>query len=133
MSINIIIIMGIQDRNTKNSIKSENDPKRKALKSSKNMRLIDWYIVIKLSVPCSEWKSTSEKMSVNSIQKQPPQLTLRLGLIRPIICSLREELIKLSTEVPRQSFLLNFTFLLDTISGLITKTRTKILLLWDLN
>ena len=30
------------------------------------MTLIDWYIVIKLSVPCSGRKNTSQKMSVDS-------------------------------------------------------------------
>ena len=46
------------------------------------MGLIDWYIVIKASVPCSGRKNTSEKMSVDSIQHQPPQLTLKLSLVR---------------------------------------------------
>ena len=53
-----------------------------------------------------------------------------------IICSLGEELVKLSVQVPRQRFWLTFTFLLKTINGLIIKIpliRTKILLLWDLN
>ena len=58
-----ITIMGIQDKNTKNSIKSENYPKSKTLRELEN--LIDWYIVIKPSVQCSGLKSTSEKMSVD--------------------------------------------------------------------
>ena len=47
-----------------------------------------------------------------------------------------EEPVKASTEVPRQRFWLTFTFLLETISGLIVKIpsiQTKIFLLWDLN
>ena len=54
----------------------------------------------------------------------------------PIIWSLGEEPVKLSIEVPRQRFWLTFTFLLETISGLIIKIpsiRTKIPLIWDLN
>ena len=53
-----------------------------------------------------------------------------------LICSLREGLVKLSIEVPRQRFWLTFTFLLETISWRIIKIpliRTKISLLWDLN
>ena len=53
-----------------------------------------------------------------------------------IICSVGEELVMLSIEVPRQRFWLPFTFLLQTISGLINNIpliRTKISLLWDLN
>ena len=38
-----------------------------------------------------------------------------------MICSLREEPVKLSIEVPRKRFWLTFTFLLETISGLIIK------------
>ena len=52
------------------------------------------------------------------------------------ICSLGEEPVKLSTEVPRQRFWLTFMFLLETISGLIIKIpliQTKASLLWDLN
>ena len=58
--------MGIQDKSTKNNIKSKNCLKRKHCGSSKNFTLIDWYIVIKPSVPCSGWKRISEKMSVYS-------------------------------------------------------------------
>ena len=39
----------------------------------------------------------------------------------PIICSLEEEPVKRSIKVPRQRFWLTFTFLLETISGLIIK------------
>ena len=46
------------------------------------MTLIDWYIVVKLSVPCSGQKSTSGKTSVDSIHNWPQQLTLRLSLLR---------------------------------------------------
>ena len=38
-----------------------------------------------------------------------------------IICSLREELVKFSIELPRQSFWLIFMILLETISGLIIR------------
>ena len=44
------------------------------------MKLTDWYIVIMPSVPCSGRKRASEKMSADSIQHQPPQLTLKLSL-----------------------------------------------------
>ena len=37
---------------------------------------IDWCILIKPDVLCSRQKSTSEKMSSDSIQNWPPQLTL---------------------------------------------------------
>ena len=52
------------------------------------------------------------------------------------ICSLGEELVKLSIEVPRQRFWLTFTILLETISRLRMKIpliQTKMSLLWDLN
>ena len=75
---NIITKMGIQDKNTKNSIKSKNYHTSKTLREFENFILIDWYIVIK---PCSE-KRISEKMSVNSIQNYPPQQTLKLSLVR---------------------------------------------------
>ena len=53
-----------------------------------------------------------------------------------IICSLGEELVKLSIEVPSQRFGLTFTFLLETISVFVIELsliRTKVSLLWDLN
>ena len=57
---NIITKMGIQDKNTKNSIKSKGIIIQvKHLGSLKNFTLIDWYIVIKPSVPCSGWKRIS--------------------------------------------------------------------------
>ena len=65
---NIITIMGIQDKNTKNSIKSKNYHKSKTLKEFENLTLIDWYIVIKPGVPCSGLKRLSEKMFVDPIQ-----------------------------------------------------------------
>ena len=55
----LLELLGIQDKNTKNSIKS---------KRSKNLMLIDWCVVTKSSVPCSGRKSTSGKMSVDSNQ-----------------------------------------------------------------
>ena len=61
-------MMGIQDKNKKNSIKSKNYHKSKALREFENFTLIDWYIVIKPSVPCSGRKRLSEKMSVDSVQ-----------------------------------------------------------------
>ena len=76
---NTITVKGIEDKNTKNSIKSKNYHKSKRLE---NLPLIDWYIVIKPSVLCSGRKRTSEKMSVDSIQHQPPQLKLKLSLVR---------------------------------------------------
>ena len=63
-----ITAMGIQEKNIKNSIKSKNYPKRKTLREFDIDIDIDWYIVIKPSVPCSGEKSTSENMSVHSIQ-----------------------------------------------------------------
>ena len=74
--------MRIQDKNTRNSIRSRNYPKSKTLRELENLTLIDWYIVMKPSVPCSGQKSTSEKMSVDSFQNWPPQLTLKLSLVR---------------------------------------------------
>ena len=62
-----IAIMRIQDKNTNNSVKSKNYPKSKTLKEFEKFD-IDWYIAIKPSEPCSGQKSTSEKMSVDSIQ-----------------------------------------------------------------
>ena len=62
--------MEIQDKNTKNSIKSKNYlkyPKRKTLRELEKL-MIDVYIAIKPSVPYRGKKSTSEKMSVDSIQ-----------------------------------------------------------------
>ena len=59
--------MGIRDKNTKNSIISKNYPKSETLKELEKFD-IDWYIVIKPSVPCSERKSTSENILVDSIQ-----------------------------------------------------------------
>ena len=52
------------------------------------------------------------------------------------ICLLGEEPVKLSIEVPEQRFCLTFTFLPETVSGLIIRIpliRTKITLLWDFN
>ena len=46
--------MGIKDKNTRNSIRSNNDPKSKTLREIENLTLIDWYIVIKPSIPGSE-------------------------------------------------------------------------------
>ena len=46
------------------------------------MTLIDWSIVRKPSVPCNGRKSTSEKISVDSIQNYAPQLALKLGQLR---------------------------------------------------
>ena len=60
-------IMGIQDKNMKNSIKLNNYLKSKTMSKLKKLD-IDWYIVIKPSVPCSGRKSISEKMSLDSIQ-----------------------------------------------------------------
>ena len=75
--------MVIRDKCTKNSIKSNNYQKGKTLggggrreegggrgerMDSINPTLIDWYIVIKPNVACSGRKSTSEKMSIDSIQ-----------------------------------------------------------------
>ena len=37
--------MGIQDKNTKNIIKSKNYPKNKILRELENLTLINWYIV----------------------------------------------------------------------------------------
>ena len=71
--------MGIQDNNTKNSITSRNYPKSETLRKQ---TLIDWHIVIKPSEPCSGRKSTSEKISVDSYQNWPPQLTLKLSVVR---------------------------------------------------
>ena len=68
----------------KNSIKSENYPKSETLKHS---TLIDWHI--KPSVPCSGRKSTSENMSVDSVQNWHPQLTLKLSLVR-LCCMWRD-------------------------------------------
>ena len=48
-------------------------------------------------------------------------MIFRFFLDVSIICSLGEEPVKLSTEAPRQRFWLTFTFLLETISGLIIK------------
>ena len=80
---NTITKMGIQNKDIKNSTKSKNYTKSKTLSEIEKLD-IDWlvYIVIKPSVPCSARKSTSEKMSVNSIQNWPPQLTLKLVLVR---------------------------------------------------
>ena len=58
-----------------------------------------------------------------------------LRLVFPIICSLVEELVKLSIELARQRFWLTFTILLETVSGLTIRMpliRTQISLLWDL-
>ena len=74
--------MGMQNKNTKNSITSKNNPKSKTLRELEKVDIDDWYIVIKLNVPCSGRKSTSEKMSVYSIQSYPLQLTLKLSLVR---------------------------------------------------
>ena len=63
-----ITMMGIQHKNTRNSMKSKNYPKSSALRELENSTSINWYIVIKPSVPCSEQKGTSEKMSVDSVQ-----------------------------------------------------------------
>ena len=43
------------------------------------------------------------------------------GMLADIICSLGEEPVKLSIEVPRQCFSITFTLLLETMSGLIIK------------
>ena len=77
--------MGIQDKNTKNSIKSKNYLKSKIRRLLKESTLTDWYIVIKPSVPCSGRKRTSEKMSVDSVQDLSSQLALKVGLVRLII------------------------------------------------
>ena len=73
--------MRIQDENTKNSIKSKNYLESKTIRELKKLD-IDWYNVIKPIVRCSGRTSTSEKMSVGSIQNQTPQLTLKLSLFK---------------------------------------------------
>ena len=61
--------MGIQDKNTKNSVESKNYPKIKTLRELEKFgTVIDWYIVIKPNVLCTGQESTSQKMSVDSIQ-----------------------------------------------------------------
>ena len=75
-------MMGIQDKNTKISIKLKIYPKRRTLRSSKNLILINWYIVIKPSIPRSGRKNTSVKMSADSIQNYPPQRTFKLSLVK---------------------------------------------------
>ena len=61
--------------------------------------------------------------SYRSVSRNPFRFKalVQLCILGTIICSLREELVKLSIEVPRQCFCLTFTFLLETISGLIIK------------
>ena len=64
-------------QNTKNSKKSKDYPESKTLRELKKLTLIDWYIVInqssdilqKKAKGTVQWrKSTSEKMSIDSIQ-----------------------------------------------------------------
>ena len=62
-------MMGIQNKNMKNSIKSKNYLESKTLREVFTFTLIDWYIVGKPSVPCSGRKRISEKMSVDSTKK----------------------------------------------------------------
>ena len=66
--------MGIQDKNTKNSIKSNNYPKRKTMSELENLRLIDWYIVIKPSLPCSGRKEHIRK-DVCRLNSKPASTT----------------------------------------------------------
>ena len=68
--------MGVQDNNTKNDTKS-NHPKGRTLRKLKKFEMD------LTGVPCSGWKSTSGKKSVDLIQSWPPQLALELGLNRP--------------------------------------------------
>ena len=75
--------MGIQDKNKENNIKSKIYPKSKTLRELENLTMIDLYIVIKMSVPCSGRKSTSEKMSVDSIQKWPPRAYTHIESVVP--------------------------------------------------
>ena len=75
-------MMGVQDKNAKNGIKSKNYPKSKTLRKLEKLTLIGWHIVIKPSEPCSGRKSTSEKMFIDLIQNWPAQLTLKLSLVR---------------------------------------------------
>ena len=77
---NTITIKGIEDKNTKNSINSKNYPKSRTLRELEKLD-IDWLVYCYKAKPCGR-KRTSEKMSVDSIQHQPPQLTLKLGLVR---------------------------------------------------
>ena len=49
-----------------------------------------------------------------------------VDLFGSIICSLTEEQVKLSKEVPRQRFRFTFTFLLKTISRLIVKNTINL-------
>ena len=39
-----VTMMGIQDKNTKNSVKSKNYPKSKTLREIKNLTFIDWLV-----------------------------------------------------------------------------------------
>ena len=79
---NTITMMGVQEKNAKNSIKSKNYPKSKTLRKLEKLTLTGWHIVIKPSEPCSGRKSTSEKMFIDLIQNWPAQLTLKLSLVR---------------------------------------------------
>ena len=46
-------MMGIQDKNMKNSMKLKNHLKSKTLRKLETLTLTDWHIVIKPSEPCS--------------------------------------------------------------------------------
>ena len=62
----------------------------------------------------------------------PPMLEQPIKFVLIIICSLREEPVKFSIELPRQRCWLTFTILLENISRLIIRIlliRTQILLL----
>ena len=75
--------MEIQDKNAKNSIKSKNYAKSKTLRKLEKLTLIDWYIVMKPSVPCSRMKSTSEKDVCRLNSKLSSKLSL-VGLV--LVC-----------------------------------------------
>ena len=62
-------------------IRLQNCPKSKMPMELEKLD-IDWYIAMKPSVRCSGWKRTSIRMPVDSIQHQPPQLTLKLSPVR---------------------------------------------------
>ena len=78
-----ITIMGIQDKNTKNSIRSKKYPKSRTLREPEKFE-IDWLVNCHKATCTLQWTEghIRKYIFINSltIQNEPPQLTLRLEL-----------------------------------------------------
>ena len=77
---NTIIMMGIQDKNTKNGIKSNNYPKRETLREPEKLN-IDWLVYCNCTVQWAEEQNRNVVCRINS-KLASTTITLKLSLVR---------------------------------------------------